>query len=351
MAFESEFEFNQKLKDCATFDRDHIGERFSPQGQHIFLIHKALNAWAETNAPELVLKSDDSEFAASTFGKKTAKLVRKFKTTKRILNYKGEIDEVVGIKTVAALDKELPRRGAAPIDPPETKDTVDVIVKFVGVHGLVGENLFRGDAVFKHDLCNDYEKKHPGRKLVRIGHTTASIDGDAAHIVDRIAKAVKFETGQGTAGKIIIFGSSSGGRATLDLAVRLTRDEIPLEYVAPIDAAFFPNSPQLTNRPKELFGHSDTVPLFSLPAIKAEKKECFFQTLGNFAKSTLHGRQFTSDMAGSEIHGNVTGFTPMKRDEQVKAKVGFRATHDNFHEEIAAVAVPEIQRKIVTILN
>lgn len=353
MAFESEFEFNQKLKDCARFDGDHIGKDFAPQGRHVHLIQKALNAWARTNAPRLALDPQGVDFSNETFGDDTARLVREFKTRNGLLNFRGQIDEVVGKKTIAALDKELPSRGGVPVDPPEpAKDVVDIIVKFVGVPGLLGENQFEGEPVMRDEACNDYERKHPGRKLVRVGHTTASIDQEAAPIVDRIAKFIKFKLTDSTAGKIFIMGSSSGGRVALDLAVRLTNDRLQLEYVAPIDAAFFPNSPQLTNRPTELFGHSDVVPLLSLPEIKAERKECFFQTLGNKAKQTLrNGKQFTSDMEGSEIHGNVLGFTPMKRDAEVKAKAGFRTTDDAFHVLVAEVSLPEVQRTIAGVLN
>ena len=44
MAFQSEFEDSQKLKDCAEKDIDHVGEQFAPDGPWVVLIKKALNA-------------------------------------------------------------------------------------------------------------------------------------------------------------------------------------------------------------------------------------------------------------------------------------------------------------------
>lgn len=50
---------------------------------------------------------DDTEFATGTYGATTTLAVRAFKTSRGILNFQGQIDDVVGKKTIRALDDEL----------------------------------------------------------------------------------------------------------------------------------------------------------------------------------------------------------------------------------------------------
>ncbi len=50
---------------------------------------------------------DETEFASGTYGPTTTLAVRAFKTSRNILNFAGQIDDVVGKKTIAALDDEL----------------------------------------------------------------------------------------------------------------------------------------------------------------------------------------------------------------------------------------------------
>ena len=113
MAFQSEFENNQKLKDCAINDIDHVGENFSPTGPHVGLIQKALNAWAAKQTPPIKQITGREAAPPFTFGSDTGDLVATYKRrqTQPILNFKGQIDRIVGKKTVIALDKELPSNG------------------------------------------------------------------------------------------------------------------------------------------------------------------------------------------------------------------------------------------------
>lgn len=50
---------------------------------------------------------DDTEFATGSYGATTTLAVRAFKTSRGILNFQGQIDDVVGKKTIRALDDEL----------------------------------------------------------------------------------------------------------------------------------------------------------------------------------------------------------------------------------------------------
>jgi hypothetical protein len=108
MAFQSEFADDDKLKQCAINDADHVGEQFAPKGSWVVLIKKALNAWSAKQRPPLVALA-----LTDVFGKDTGDRVALYKSkqTPPILNYAGKIDRIVGKKTVAALDKELPAKG------------------------------------------------------------------------------------------------------------------------------------------------------------------------------------------------------------------------------------------------
>jgi hypothetical protein len=108
MNFQSEFEDSTKLKACAVDDSEHVGEQFTPQGPWVVLIKKALNTWAAKQVPPVPQVPMNDRF-----GRETGDLVALYKTRQRppILNYAGKIDRIVGKKTVAALDKELPPRG------------------------------------------------------------------------------------------------------------------------------------------------------------------------------------------------------------------------------------------------
>ncbi len=130
MAFQSEFADNRKLVDCANKDSDHIGERFAPRGPWVVLIKKALNAWAAKQSPAVrqIPVSD-------LFGADTGDLVALYKSrqTPPLVNFAGKIDRVVGKKTVAALDGELPRRGGVvpppPPPPPAPSLTMSALAK------------------------------------------------------------------------------------------------------------------------------------------------------------------------------------------------------------------------------
>lgn len=108
MPLQSKFADNEKLRKCEVNDIDHIGENFSPKGPHVVLIQEALNAWAKKQVPPISPIAVNGEFK-----KETGDRVALYKQKQRppILNYKGQIDRIVGKKTVVALDKELPPKG------------------------------------------------------------------------------------------------------------------------------------------------------------------------------------------------------------------------------------------------
>src|SRR5262245_30064904 len=100
MPFQSEFADNAKLNACAANDADHIGEQFAPKGPWVVLIKKALNAWAARQQPPGVQLPLTDLFNSET-GDGVA--LYKSRQVPSILNYAGQIDRIVGKKTVVAL--------------------------------------------------------------------------------------------------------------------------------------------------------------------------------------------------------------------------------------------------------
>jgi hypothetical protein len=339
--FRSKFKQNDKLNRCAERDLDHVGQFTLPeedrQGEHVRLIHEALNAFL--NGQERFDTITGNEFDTKTFGPRTAQVVREFKTAKGILNFANQIDEVVGRKTVAALDLELPadRGGEVP-----TKTFIDIVVRFIpgGVHGANAD----GTATDRMDLTN-YNRRL--RSLKDIGRRTTETGAAAIPLIlEVVAQITAARSLPGIDNGIIgIHGSSSGGRVALDLASALSMRGVPIDYVGVEDAAFFPNETRTVPS-----GFRDPHPNFpdfvQTPPINAAKKISFFQRWGNHRFAT--DREWTSSMAFGEIHGNVIGFEPADRTNIVDADK--RRDDDNAHSNMIGKTSTENQRNIQNLL-
>jgi hypothetical protein len=113
----SVFRHHKQLVNCQRFDPSHIGLETSPpanrRGVHVQLIKKALNAFARRFGMDELDETND------VFDQETADMVMTYKELHkpRILNYKGEIDAIVGKKTITFLDDELPFQAPEPNDP------------------------------------------------------------------------------------------------------------------------------------------------------------------------------------------------------------------------------------------
>jgi hypothetical protein len=346
MAFESKFLLNEKLKACLVNDDDHVGQTFSPKGPHVVLIKEALNAFAKRKGFDLIDETD-------VYDKTTADFVRTFKELHRppILNFQGKIDDIVGKKTVAALDKELPRLGAAPIEPPKpAREIADIIVRYIGTNPEVGNvRINQPQEILADGLIETYLDKHrTDRTLFRIGFRTVSIGAEAASIISEHVRRVQEISVDFDIGKIFIYGSSSGGRNALDLAGRL-QDRFTIEYLGVADPAFFP--PDTTDRPGRNVSDDqlpDVVPTFRTTAgLRANTRENFFQVNGNHTRRENRPPfkvVFTSNLK-DEIHGELTGFTPIKFDNIFGKNDGDR------HGRLIGIANPRIQTAIATTLN
>ncbi len=349
MEFQSKFEESQKLKNCAEDDAEHIGEAFAPKGPWVVLIKEALNTWAAKQNPP-VKQIPVTDF----FGSETGDLVALYKRKQNppILNFRGQIDRIVGKKTVVALDKELPpRRNPVIVFDPK----VDLIVKFAGTLGAVRPLL--DSEVFPEGMLDRYRSK-PRRSLVRLGQTTTTIRFASINLIAQHVRLIKAALDGKILGSVFIYGSSSGGRNALDLATALTNEGIKIDYVGILDAAFFPNETRDSPKKGSFSDDPINIPTFNVPAINARVKENFFQTLGNHFgenRARLPDGLFGSSMGGKEIHGEIVGFTQKNLTENVKRT--FPAASGNFtfddvcHINLTKIGQPMLQDNIKLILE
>lgn len=356
MALQSKFKMLKKLQDCAAFDKDHIGEHTFPpenrKGGHVGLIHEALNVWAAKQNPAVKAVSA-SEVSDTRFGPDTARVVTLFKTQKNILNFRNQIDPIVGIKTIAALDLELP----ALTDPKplveRRKAVADIAIKFQGAFGagtlsptsVVSKNRIAIYEAMPGQPFGDKVSLHPfnGRALIRVGRLTNTI-GDASagvfsSVLSEIINAlviIRMEPG-----KVFIHGTSSGGRNAIDFSAMLSRLGFNVQIVAAVDAATF--QADTPSRPEENIDRPRTIPSFNLDPGGARSRHNFFQTTGNHAKRTLRqGVLFTSNMGGEEIHGTMAGF----ENSDLTRFIPLTATDDDAHSLCIRRGSPEAERLI-----
>jgi len=358
MALQSKFQLNDKLRACAAADKDHIGENTFPpedrKGVHVGLIHEALNAWVAKQKPP-VRPVAGGEVSARAFGGDTARLVKLFKAQKNILNFKGEIDPIVGIKTVSALDLELPALLKPSPNPEPTRPIADIVVKF---QGAFEEGLLTPDSVLSGRRVAIYKpmpnqpfgnavmlNPFNGRALVRVGRKTTTIGDASLGVFTAVSFDVlsKLRALQLDAGKVFIHGSSSGGRNAIDFSSRASGFGLKPHFVAAVDAAFF--QADTPSRPEANIERPRTTPNFVLSAGATPDRHNFFQTMGNHAKRSIRqGVLFTSDMKGEEIHGTVTGF---KNDDLTGfLPRGFLSTDDEAHGDCGKRGTGEVERLI-----
>jgi hypothetical protein len=308
-----------KLEAAAVSDPAHLVP--GARGPHVGKVQAALNAVDQAG-----LTRDDA------YGARTAAAVRAFKQKRRIVNAQGLIDDIVGKKTIAALDAEmlrveggLPRPAPGPLPPPgprpappppgprpgprpkdlETRPIRDFVVRFrAGTTRDARENLLAASLA-------EHARKGRGLQAIsreaRIGDQ-ALIQGVIAEI-DRVLAA-----GDVRAGIICINGNSAGARNALELAAALSGRRA-IKFVGCADAALFPDLPNLNapepDDPVALGGKARNVPLWQgAPSFVAEIKKNFFQNEQNRWRRRIRGLNpvWASTDLRSEIHGKLAGF-------------------------------------------
>jgi len=235
MALQSQlFGGDPQLEAAAVSDPAHIVP--GARGPHVAKIQLAL------------IQVDGATIAQdSIYGPATAAAVRAFKQKRRILNFQGQIDDIVGKKTMAALDQEVlaRERGGGggglllnfkfdplliPID-----FKLHVLIYFSGVadkDNRGGTLLLPGDKV----VLNDMTTFTPPQGDVK------SVTGFGGSLVTQAGVEQAFAIIQGVRdrrGKLIIYGFSAGGVNSLALCRRLSTrlPNIKVDLLVTVDVA------------------------------------------------------------------------------------------------------------------
>lgn len=235
---------------------------------------------------------------------------------------------------------------------------VDLIVTYRGA--AVAQVVKDEDTIFPKGLPKKYTPENAaaaGRKLVRLGEFTNSIKNAA--LIDDTVGQIKFNLENDTLGKVFIYGSSSGGRNALDLAMRLDKDPVfatSLKYVALIDSAYFPGDTQVEPNAEP----PTNVPIMTSEIVRPVgqfglgTRENFYQIAGNHREERFARRDlFVSEMRNKEIHGDVPFFSPRNLTDRIKnmPNTTRKSKDDGHHGNLIGVALPIVFGEIANILD
>lgn len=281
-----------RLEACANRDDAHVTPGSS--GPHVRKIQDALN-----RVDDAGIGSD--EYGASKYGPATTLAVTAFKSSRRILNHSGQIDPIVGVKTIRALDQALLDLGRGLENALDTTPYVDVIVNFVGGSPRNGPS----DAIARLRKPAGYDAR--GRRLLGLG---VGADVSLPSPVQSTLYAIQGLRRIASIGLLCIRGSSLGGRYALELAEMLTTQGVPIRFVSLQDAAF--STADAVNLPERTpEGKITNLPMFRGGNVRAGTKVSHFQRIGNKAeRSYSQGHWIWASDLNGEIHGEVRGFTP-----------------------------------------
>lgn len=223
------FRGDSKLEAAAISDPAHITQ--GARGEHVGKIQKAL------------IQIDGAVIVAdSSYGPGTASAVTAFKRKRGIVNSRGAIDDIVGKKTIAALDQEmlLQERGGGGESPvpkgggnrrgfvgPVGQNVRHTLVYFSGVadeKGLGGIALPPG----ADELFTDMENL----RTVNADKLVIGFGGSLANKQLGVnSAAVIIAAAHDRRGKLIIYGFSAGGINSLDLCRTLSTGPLTADIV------------------------------------------------------------------------------------------------------------------------
>ncbi|MGI8555916.1 MAG: peptidoglycan-binding domain-containing protein [Pyrinomonadaceae bacterium] len=100
---------SNKLNKCAVSDPDHIMEGVNDQGDHVGRIQTALLRLKNSDPSLQLPPISVEELGNQKYGASTAAAVLKYKQKRGIINprYQKQSDNIVGIMTIASLDKDM----------------------------------------------------------------------------------------------------------------------------------------------------------------------------------------------------------------------------------------------------
>ena len=227
------------------------------------------------------------------------------------------------------------------------KRILDIIVRFQGskfTAEMAERDVFPDAALARYKTS----AVAANREVARAGYFTKEIGQGASGVVAGTMDTMRTKLKDKQLGKILIYGSSSGGRVAIDLAARLTTNNMPVHYLAVLDPAWYPDD---TTTEANLTGDLN-VPVFPAPSIVALEKDNYYQTHGNESKLSSHGRRFTSDMFGEEIHGRIVGFRSLDLTGQIpKLDAVLKDRGDQYHRTLIGQGTPLVEVRIATLLS
>jgi hypothetical protein len=331
----------RKLDDCLAVDPLHIAPGQS--GDHVKKIREALDILRQGGFPIPVINDPPGTYLGTAAENPppqqgtTAAAVLEYKQLRGIHRDGRPFDAIVGRMTITQLDNDLLVRDpkpAPPPPPPAATQVLDVIVHYQGFLPQKGQpaNIpMSEEAVFPQALLDRAQYSlHKDRRLLRIGSSTSTTKQDSATLLDGHVRTIEENLSGKTPGLIFVYGSSSGGRNVLDMAIKLTSKGLPLRLVAPIDAAFFPN--ETATDPGSRFGRPKTPVFQAGGAIDAKDKRNFIQQVGNHAEFSISQRRviYFSHMDHQEVHGDVAGFKRVDRSDVVASETDDDQAHIKF---------------------
>lgn len=273
-----EFQNDDKLEQCAVRHSAHIFR--GARGEHVKKIQEAL---IELNGAQI----DANELAASLYGPSTARAVLNYKNSRSppILGPgQKTADDIVGIQTIRHLDGELAVRRGTPLQQEEIRSKPrDIWINIRGGGSAQRTNELDDATTFFN--TPEYLATHSTLKVIAWESTYGQREAITNNIVDEVRRERSLGI---TVGRILILGSSSGGKAAVLVTNALwARLQQPSYYLCVADGAFDRNDP-----------------LFSSPGdgvAKCRQKENYFQAWSNSRDPT------------EETHGAIQGFQVNQR--------------------------------------
>ncbi len=342
------FKGDAKLLACSQSDPAHFG-RFTgaSQLQPVGKIQTALAAIFKALGMTFPPGPKD---ATGNYGSNTAAAVMALKKRIGLVNFAGQIDDIVGIKTVRALDAALAALSGGGGGGATTLRTLDLYIEIQGTLGAnegnprVVDELNNFSAVRAVSTEPGYLIRHEMHMINFFGSPFAA-KSPVVKIMAEIARV----SGERMLppGRTVIIGISNGGPNAIELAQKLQPIR-PISYLGLLDAAFDgPVDPRLR------------------AAITAGRIESFFEALTN---------SWTDVMPGLEFHGAAPALGPVPLDgslgnertlaetavglarvaAKARAGVGFRIASpafDRYHLKAAVLGAGRARSSFLPILR
>jgi hypothetical protein len=318
-----------KLRRALNNNPDHIMP--GTRDPVIFFIQEALISLKEATRAQF---SGESNF----FGPNTTTAILAFKKKFIAKGERLDNNPIVGTGTVELLDRLLLQNQSAPIEPPKPKPSKDILVHVVGADPRTppaGQETDGGQAAVGIPSVAGFAKLVNNPNLVH-----KQFNGGLPRFgTDPKAKILKFVNDSVPAGnapfRILLAGTSIGGRVVVDVAKDLSSQGRPLRYVGIADAAFDNSSDPLLKA-----------------KFDAAVSQNIFQSITN---NVIPGDEFHGSVDGFKENRDIGGnplFSSLKRELGNETNSKKKRTEIDFIHKTAVVsAYAEIRGNLVSILR